>query len=163
MTWLWIILVFAIVGFVIYRVRQVRAYDERVAEHEPFMEFVTNAANTITAMGPTTWRSTEDNSWESRDHDIEVLDELIKRGNSIDTPIMQKVYQNAYLSLLVSFRDEWSGYPYEGSQGQAEFIAAHENTKKCMSFYDIIRETTYPKAPSRMTWENYVFGPKARY
>jgi hypothetical protein len=160
MYWVWIILAFAIVTFVILRVRQVRAHNERGAGHDPFIEFVTDATNTMQTIAPTTWRSSQDNSWNDRNHAIEVLDELIRRGDSINTPKKQQVYQTAYLTLLSSLRDEWLGYPYEGAQGEIELASAREHSQKCLRFFISIQDAVYPKRPPRSNWENYVFGPK---
>lgn len=161
MTWIWIVPGLVIVAFVIYRVGQVRAYERLGAEHDPFLEFSTYATNRLKEIGPTTW-NTED-SWHDRDRAVSVLEELIHQGSNLATPMRQQVYQTAFLTMLASFQDEWNGYPYEGAEGEKEFDVRKGRSRKSFAFWDSVKDATYPQAPPRMNWENYVYGPKGKF
>ncbi len=155
----WTILGIVIVAFIIFRIFQVRVYRQRDAELDPFHSFTIDASNTLVRIGPKTWNTKS--GWQDRDRAIKVLDELIDRASAINTPIRQQVHQNAFLTLLSSFREIWSGYPYEGKQGAAEYSRRLTQLDKSLRFNDSVMNATYLKPPAwrRYNWQQYVFGP----
>lgn len=155
----WTILGIVIIAFIVFRIFQVRAHRQRGAELTPFHSFTIDAGNKLMRIGPETWDNKS--GWQDRDRAIKVLDELIHHGSAINTPIRQQVHQNAFLTLLSSLREQWSGYPYEGAQGNAEYAKRQAQTEKSLRFLDSVTNVTYLKPPAwrRYNWQEYVFGP----
>lgn len=146
----WIILGLIIVAFTVFRVLQIRARNGRLADLAPFDHFTTEATNTLKKIAPPTWRTSRDFYLSDRDHALVVLNEFIDRGSSIEVPARQQVYRNAFLTVLSSSRDEWSGYPYDDWEPElsfdrdAEFAARQAQTAKSLAFYSSVKRVMYP-------------------
>lgn len=158
---LWIVLGLAVVVFVLFRIWQIRDQKQRVAEHMRFINFVNATFRTFDEITPDTWRTSRPFFFQDRDHALRVLEKLITQGGGFATPARQQVYQHAFLTWLSSLRDLWSGYPYEGVDGQKELDVREAEATRCGKFFTSIGAATYPKTPAwrQMVWQELLFGP----
>jgi hypothetical protein len=154
--WLILLVVGLVVGYLIVQARRVREHNAEVAEHKPFVDFISKTLARLLEIGPATWadRGYEEGKQEA----LQTLDNYIREGANISVPDHQRVYQHAYITLLESLYQEWEGMPYASEQEDQERNA---QTKKAARFLWSIKDATYPPSPTwrQRNWQEYLFGP----